>query len=252
MPKVFGYLERAMELDPDDAGIHFNKAIFGTWLEWDWEKGEREFREAIALNPSDAMSRIYYAHLLGILQRNEEAKLQGRLAAELEPLDPLIQSLYAVVHTFSRDWEAALDQIDKALVLYPGHYFATQLADVIAYHLGDHERVIQSFKDYLDFPDTFFDSLRILLDNQGIDAVYDRVIQEMIHSGYGVTFDYSVRYSLLREYEKALEWLEIGYEMHDPNMPYLTTGFASFDSIYNHPRFQAIVEKMNLPLPNTE
>ena len=71
----------------------------------------------------------------------------------------------------------------------------------------------------------------------------------MINTGYGVPCDYAARFSLLNQYENAMKWLEIGYEFHDPNMPYITTGLGAFDSLYNDQRFQDIVEKMNLTLP---
>lgn len=251
MPKVFGNLDKAMELDPDYVDIHFNNAAFGTWLEWDWEKGEKEFREALAINPSDAMSRIYYAHLLGILQRTEEAQLQGRMAVELEPLDPLIRSLYGVVFSFTHNWEAAMEQIDKALALDPGHFFASQLSDVLAFQLEDYDRVLQACESFLPFPDPFFDSIQILYNKQGIHAAYQRIVEEMIRTGYGHPLDYAARYRLLDMYDEVLEWLEIGYESHDPNMPYITVGFYSFDSLYEDPRFQAIVQKMNLPPPKS-
>jgi len=251
MPKVFGYLDKAMELDPDFADLHFNKACFGVWLEWDWEKGEKEFLEALAINPSDVMSRIYYAHLLGILQRNEEAQLQGRIAVELEPLDPLIHGLYAAVCAFTKNWEAAMEHIDKALALDPDHWFALQLSDMVAFHLGDYDRVLQAWEDFLPFPVTFFDSIQTLYRDQGIYAAYERVVQEMINTGYGTPVDYAARFSYLHQYDKALEWLEIGYEVHDPNMPYITTGFYVLDSLYKDHRFLSIIEKMDLPLPES-
>ena len=249
MPKVFGYMDQAMELDPDFADIHFNKAVFGTWLEWDWTKGEKEFLEALAINPSDAMSRIYYAHLLAILQQNDEAIIQGRIAMEIDPQNPLIHALYAAVFMMTRDWEAAMDQLEKALALDPGHFFALQFMDVVAFHLGDYDLALQAFKGFLPFPETFFDSINTLYREQGFDAAYEKVVLEMVNTGYGVPFDYAMRYLLLNQYDKALDWLEIGYEVNDPNMPYIGTGFNSIDSLYDHPRILAIMDKMNLPLP---
>jgi hypothetical protein len=49
--------------------------------------------------------------------------------------------------------------------------------------------------------------------------------------------------------QKALGWLETGFEIHDPNMPYIASGFAMTDNLYDEPRFTAILEKINLPLP---
>jgi hypothetical protein len=42
----------------------------------------------------------------------------------------------------------------------------------------------------------------------------------------------------------------MGYEIHDPNMPYITAkGNGFIDSLYGNPHFMALLEKMKLPLP---
>jgi hypothetical protein len=48
------------------------------------------------------------------------------------------------------------------------------------------------------------------------------------------------------EKELALEWLEKGFEMRDPNMPYISVPPA-FDSLRDDPRFQDLLRRMNLP-----
>ena len=249
MLKVFGYLDKAEELDPNYVDIHFNRAVFGTWLEWDLDKGEREFKKAIEINPSDAMSRIYYAHLLGTLQQTDEALIQGRMAVELEPLDPLIHGLYAVVLSNDRDWKAAMDQLEEALRLDPHNWFAKQIQDLIAFHLEDYDLVFQACSEFLPFPPTFFDTIQTIYHQQGVAMAYEKVIEEMEKRSYGVPLDISTRYSLLNQQEKVLEWLETGYQIHDTNMPYINTGFASFDSLYSDPRFIDILNKVGLPLP---
>ena len=49
--------------------------------------------------------------------------------------------------------------------------------------------------------------------------------------------------------DKALDWLEKGYEIHGPDMPYIATGIYPYAPLYGNPRFNAILEKMNLPSP---
>ncbi|RLD55952.1 MAG: hypothetical protein DRI97_08450, partial [Bacteroidetes bacterium] len=61
---VHEYINRAVELDPDFRGFYFLSGIISTWTDWNWEEGEKNFLKAIAINPNDVMSRIYYAHLL--------------------------------------------------------------------------------------------------------------------------------------------------------------------------------------------
>jgi hypothetical protein len=57
---------------------------------------------------------------------------------------------------------------------------------------------------------------------------------------------------MVNQPDKALEWIEKGFELHDPSMAYFTTSFYSFDPLFSNPRFIAICEKMNLPLPEPD
>jgi len=46
-----------------------------------------------------------------------------------------------------------------------------------------------------------------------------------------------------------MDWVEKGFEMHDPLMTYIATPARYFDRLFGDPRFIAICEKMKLPLP---
>jgi hypothetical protein len=54
---------------------------------------------------------------------------------------------------------------------------------------------------------------------------------------------------MANQYDKAMDWVEKGYELHDQNMPYIANSIYNLDPLHDNPRFIAIVEKMNLPLP---
>lgn len=249
LPKVYGYLNKALKLDPDYADIHFNNAIFGAFTEWNWEKGEKEFLKALAINPNDAMSRVFYAHLLSILQRGDEALSQGRLAMELDPFNPSIQSMYAAVLAQNGDWEASLLHLEKALVIEPRHYLANYLLEFVAYHCGKYDKVFEALRRSIPLEEKFFDSIETIYQEQGFEMAYEKMLNRMELLDIGSPCSLASRYSALHQYEKVLDWLEKGYEVHDSNMPYIATEFNSYDSLFDHPRFLAIMEKMNLPLP---
>ena len=46
--------------------------------------------------------------------------------------------------------------------------------------------------------------------------------------------------------DEALDWLEMAYEEHDNNMPYISVD-PLFDFLRDEPRFKEILRKMNLP-----
>ena len=89
------------------------------------------------------MSRIYYAHLLMILQRPDEALSQGQRSVDLDPLNSLIQALFAVVLTDVDNWEAAFEYCKKSLALDPGSYFASNIMEVVAYHLERYDEALK-------------------------------------------------------------------------------------------------------------
>ena len=45
-PKISENLNKAMELDPDLAEVHYQSAVIVQLVEWNWEKSEKEFLKA--------------------------------------------------------------------------------------------------------------------------------------------------------------------------------------------------------------
>jgi hypothetical protein len=46
---------------------------------------------------------------------------------------------------------------------------------------------------------------------------------------------------------RSLDWLEKGYELHDPNMPYISS-LPFFSDLRSDPRYRALLKKMNLEM----
>jgi tetratricopeptide (TPR) repeat protein len=250
-PKIYENINKALELDPDFADSHFINGIIAVWTEWNWEKGEKEFLHALSINPNDAMSRIFYAHLLTILQRPDEALSQGQRAVDLDPLNSLIQALYAVVLTDVGNWEAAFEYCEKSLALDPGSFFASNVMQIVAYHLERYEELFEAQKIYLPLDDNVMNDIEKIFNEQGFNMAFEEVVRQMellAQNNYVPPVYMALRYYLLNQHEKAMNWLEKGFELHDPNMPYIATGIYQLEQLYNHPRFIAILEKMNLPL----
>ena len=70
-------------------------------------------------------------------------------------------------------------------------------------------------------------------------------LERKFKADYWMPFDIALVFIKAGDKSKALDWLEIGYEKHDPNIPYLC--FPLFDPLREEPRFQEIARKMNLP-----
>lgn len=58
-----------------------------------------------------------------------------------------------------------------------------------------------------------------------------------------------MRYIIADQPDKAMDWIEQGYEIHDPQITYITATGGHFEQLYGDPRFIAVCENMNLPIP---
>jgi TolB-like protein/Tfp pilus assembly protein PilF len=249
-PKIFEYLNKALELDPDFPDAHYNAAIIAVWQEWNWEKGEKEFLQAIAANPNDAMSRVYYSHLLWILKRYDEARFHSQMAAELDPMNPLVLTLSAGVGQHG-DFQQALEICKKALEIEPEHHFVLLAYAELTYFNGDYKNSIETeLKVWQGLDDDARDSIRTVFQVKGyVEAIKTLLsyAEEYAKTNYISYYEMGEYYYRVGNREKSIESYIKGYEMHDPMMPYFTIPIFGFDDIKDDPRIIAIVEKMNLP-----
>ncbi|MBA7514277.1 hypothetical protein ES705_06302 [subsurface metagenome] len=261
---VYENLDKALELDPNLSDAHFIIAMSAYLYEWNWDKGEKEFLKALAINPNDVMSRIYYTHLLSILQRSDEALTQGQLALDLDPLNPLIQILYAVLYQCIGDCETAMVYYEKILANDPEHALANDNIADAAYECGEYERGWEA-KKLIYIQNSIIDKDEItkieeILYNQDFIAANEEIVrhlEELAESGNmdpvnmlgPVSMAYL--YYLINQDDKAMKWIEKGFEMHHPIMPYVFTRIWNFSRLYENPRFIDIARKMNLPLPKS-
>ncbi len=148
-PKIYTNLNKALELDPDFSDSHASSAMIAYLMDWDWEKSEKEFLKALAINPSDAGSRVFYAHLLCILQRYDEALPQAQLALELDPLNPNMKLWASVVLMAVDDFKSALELGEEVAAADPNNYMAYTLIENAAYYCRDYNKVMEASKHIL-------------------------------------------------------------------------------------------------------
>ena len=249
--KAMEYMNIAIELDPDFASSHYISALISVWWDWNWEKGEKEFLKALAINPNDAMSRIYYAHLLMILQRSNEALTQGQLVVELDPLNPLILALYAVVLGDAGEYQEACRYAENAVAGYPESFFTQHRLGAAYYNIGEFKKAFEITKKELPFEEDVIKSIDRIFREQGRFTAYEEIVKQ-IESGAQITYVAplyrALWYHRINQHDKAIDWIIKAHEIHDLNMPYIATGPMGLDQLSDSARFITILEKMNLPL----
>ena len=118
-PKIVENLNKAMELDPDLAEVHYQSAVMAQLVEWDWGKSEKAFLRSLAINPNNPLTRLMYSQLLLILNRPDESLAQRELAISLDPLNFFTKLLYIGTLVQAGDCKASLPLFEEALLANP-------------------------------------------------------------------------------------------------------------------------------------
>jgi len=251
--QLYVNLSKANELDPDFTDSHFIGGIIAIWTDWDWDTGEKELLQALAVNPNHVFARIYYAHLLMILQRMDEALIQAKVAMELDPVDPLVLALYATVLKGAGQHQSSLEFVEKALTIDPGHPFVKGQLGRALYNAGEYEKNLQLTQNNLT---NLLDEGRVpdlvsIYKINGKQAAYEEVTRMyelcMKRNDYS-SMAMAKHYYRSGAYSKALDMFEKAYAEHNPNLPYFGTG-TRFEALHDSARFLAILDRMNLPHP---
>jgi TolB-like protein/Tfp pilus assembly protein PilF len=247
-PIIMENLSKALELDP----AHYTLGLIATWVQWNYELGEQELRKALDLNPNDALSRIYYAHLLTCLLREDEALAQAEQAVALDPLNPLILGLNAVVIASAGQKDYALVNLEKAISIDPYSFFAHHVMEFVAYDVGDKQNFMKAIRFVFPLEEEVFQLIERIAAEDGLQSAYKELVahlEVLQQSTFMIPVHMANRYTRIGSYDKVLDQLELGFQLHDQNMTYIRTGFNKFNPVYEDLRFLSLVEKMQLPLP---
>ncbi|MGD9344658.1 MAG: protein kinase [Candidatus Aminicenantes bacterium] len=253
-PKIYENLNKAMELDPDLSEAHRLSGMIAQLMEWNWEKSEKASLKALAINPNDSLSRMFYAQLLLILHRSDEALAQRELAMSLDPLNPMMKFMNLGTLVQAGDYETSLSLAEELAADDPKNFHINGLIELIAYRLKEYDKVIEAVRYALPFPmeEETFEEIERIYRESGIVSAYEEImkhLEKFAEDNYVSFQDMALRYIMANQPDKAMDWVEKGFEMHDPLMTYIATPARYFDRLFGNPRFIAICKKMNLPLP---
>jgi len=245
---------RALALDESCVEARFMMAGVKAWGDWDWKGAETEFIRIIKLDPQYAMGHAYYAHLLAIIGRYEEAVPHVELALELDPFNALFHSLHAGVLNFLARYDEAEAAARTALSLQPDLPTGRSQLRLALSALGRHDEHLALLREDASNDPELLNALERGFQEAGYqgaqrrtaDVLAVRYEKQRSFRAIGI----AQRYFQAGDHELAIEWFEKAYEDHEPNLPYM--GRPYWNPLRSNPRFQELLRKMNLPVDEKE
>lgn len=253
--KAVAAAQKALELDPSLAEPYVIMAVVHAEYDWEWEKGEAEYKRAIELNPNYATAHQWYGETLYAMGRTEEAFAEIRKAQGLDPLSPIIATSLALGYAFTERYDEARQQLRKALELDPDFPRALLVRANVHFLEGDTLEAIDELQSLLKSTGGLNEvraTLASVLGRAGRleeASVLTRELHKEAELRYVSPYLLAICYSGMGNKDEAFRWLDKGFQERSSGVVYMK-GDPLLVPLHGDPRFNKVLAAMGLtPLP---
>jgi TolB-like protein/DNA-binding winged helix-turn-helix (wHTH) protein/Tfp pilus assembly protein PilF len=110
---------KALALDPGLGEPHAVLALITQNHDWNWEESEREFKLAMAADPTDPTAHFWYSNGLMVRGRFDEGFREMAIARRLDPMSLPIRISEGAEFYMARRYDDALGECDRILEIEP-------------------------------------------------------------------------------------------------------------------------------------
>ena len=242
----------AVTLDPDLAEAHTSMAFTRAFADWDWENSDRDFQQALELDPGYWLAPYWYAMTLVTRGRYEEADRWIAKACELEPLSSVVAHGAAYNLLMSHRHGDAIQLCLKAIDIAPDY-------PLLRLHLG----IAYEQESRFEEATTQLEKAMHLLEGEPLAAgplahVYAtagrsqearEILENLIGQAKTRHVDkYSVGliYVALGMQEVALDWFDRAAKERCAWFSFMANGDPRLDGIRRDPRFETLLRLMRI------
>jgi serine/threonine-protein kinase len=250
-PKAMDAAIKALQIDADLGEAHATLGYVRHY-EWQWADAERSFLRALALNPSNALARIWYSNLLCSLRRFDEAVEQVVLARDLDPLSLIVSSNVGWVYYRARRNGEAIAEFERGLALDPT-YLQSHMRLADAYLMaGRFDDAVAEGETVARLSSRSVADLMLLERTKllaGRPNEFKRRLEDLIDlssKGYASPAAIANAFFSVGRNDEGFLWLERAFTERTNNMAYLAVE-PVYDGVREDPRFQALLRAINLP-----
>jgi TolB-like protein/Tfp pilus assembly protein PilF len=250
-PKAKDAVLKALLLDPALPDAHTALGRIKMSYEWDFTGAEKEYQEALRIDPASSAALQSYACLLSALGRHGPAQQEIQAAQTLSPLNSEINAQSGLILFFGRLYEQAEVEFKKALAIdpvYPESYFDASLVQI---QMGRFDEAMKSLQEAEDLGKNPLEvDLRraCIYARLGQRQEAGRVLTEALNAdrkGYVSQLSLALIYAGLSEKEQAIACLENAVIDRDPALVFMRA-HPFLDSVRGDIRFVSLLQKIGL------
>ena len=248
---------RAIEVG-DVAEAHAAIGAVLAMADWDWAKAGRAFERALELNPSLAIARMMYANVwLCPLRRYDEAIRHLRLVRTLDPVSPLVRTIYGQTLALAGRHREAIDELHQALELAADFNFGRFTLAFAYLGEGLHEKAIAALQPMqhlaVRVPNCagHLGYAHACTGNRGEAEAILQALLDHFQGAWAPWIDIAAIHNGLGRTTQSLDWLELGYQNRCFDALFIRDD-PRFVNLRSHPRFDRLAQQLaSLCAPDT-
>ncbi len=252
MPIAKDYVMKALSLDSTLSEALTTLGFIQSAFDYDWNRAKVTLEKAIALNPNYPSAHRYYGNLLLYNESNVDVALnEMRKAVELDPLSSSDNWVLGRNYYFAGKIDSGYDQLKRTIALDPQYPRAKSSLALVLLIKKKYAEAIELIRQLprSGASKTFAYQGALLSYAYATSGDTARARSELVsslkESPNQSPFFVAIGYVGLKEYDKALTWLEEAYRVRDINM-YFIKAQPELGPIRNEARFKALMKQMNL------
>ena len=220
------------------------------WVEWNHTAAESDFTRSIALSPRSSTAHQWYGEYLSVTGRHDDAIRELRLAIDIDPISPMLNTMAGFVLFLARRYETALEHCTRALELQSDFLMAHYVRSCVYHKLGLFDRAFEELGQTREIWGVGYPLERAVLDaaaNQRSEALSGilelKSNAQPIH-GYR-WLNLALIYGGLGERDKAFACLEAAHKAHTHALLYVNVD-PRLDVLRADPRFETFLSRIRL------
>lgn len=241
------HAKAALAIDPKLADAYTSLGLVQLLADRDWNGAEASFRRALALQPNHPTAHYFYWLHLSLRGRYEEAREQIGLAAQLDPLSPVITLNLGLEATRAGQDQEALSLWKKVQAWDPDQPGTDLYFSVFYLRKGDLELSRRHLRrslalQYAEIAAPMDRAAQTGGDHAALAAAA-AALEGLSKQGKVPPDDVARVYLVLGQRDQALDWLERAYEQGSPWVVFFRADM-SWQSLHGEPRFKALLQKI--------
>jgi DNA-binding SARP family transcriptional activator/Tfp pilus assembly protein PilF/TolB-like protein len=241
----------ALALDPARGDSHVSLGYVTKYFDWKWDDAEREFRDAISLDPSNSLAHQWYGNYLALRGRGQESIESMRRAVRLAPSSEIANAATGWAHYFAGEYHRAVDHCLESLELDPNFPVAHLWLGQAYEELGRHDEALATLGAAVPLASNaaaFRAAHAYALARAGARESAEGLLVQLLaerRTGYVPAYEIAKIHLALGRRAVAVRWLEQAFRERSHSIGFLRVD-PQLIPLREEPEFEALVTRVGL------